>query len=530
MLEGQPNERLHWAVGLRATDRSLLVNTLQTEGEFQPRAYDVQGLLHYRLSPRHHLQLFGLSGKSAFLSKPQLRTLHYQIRIRPPEFIAFRTDFDGHENFTHRLSLLSSQLASKLSQRISLHQTFAVIRAFEHEDVAKSSMTRKEEALISNGTTFRDDQLHERAELYQNLLRWIVSSTAEVEAGLHYEQRRYDDTLQEMQRETPADSLATGSGFQYQNNGQAELFTRWLAAFGSYGMNFGKRLRLDAGLRWSFYEASAEQIVQPRLRLTITKDEQTTITAAWGRYAQPAGYHEMRADGYEPRKDIPAQRATHYVAGVQRRGNNGNEWQAQFYYKSIDRLIPYRVEDIFLRFQPDLQARGAVYGVSWYWRGQMTPRFTSWLTYSYMLGTQNIAGEGVSRLPTDQRHTFAAVLQDHMPDLPRARAHLRVLFGSGYPYTPVYSVIDSTGTRRVLVEAKRNSMRLTYYRRIDVGLSYNFSLSPRVNARLSLEVFNIFDFRNLLSYTAFIDTGGELFYTRLNLSRRLFNGRVSVQL
>lgn len=528
MLEGQPNERLHWAVALRAADRRLLVQTLQTEGEFQPRGYDAQAILHYQISPRHRLQLLGLSGENLFRSEPKSQGLVFGIF---PNLNYLNTNFQGHENFTHRFTLLALQLTHQLAPKISLSQTIGWRKDFEHEDVFKTGTTLLNTATISSSQTRRNDRLRDIAELYQNLLQWNVSPALDVEAGLRYEQRRYDDTLDEMEQISPAsnDPSQTDLEYRFEHTGKSALFIRQLAAFNSYNLHLSQRLQLEAGLRWSYYENSAESILQPRLRVTLQKNAWTTIRASWGQYAQPAGYHEMRAEGYLLRKEVAAQRATHWVAGVQHHSNAGNEWQVQLYYKKIDPFIPYRIEDIFIRFQPGLKARAWVYGASWYWRGQMTPRLTSWITYSYMNGRQTIQGEGRSRLPTDQRHTFAFVMQDAMPEWPRSRAHIRVLFGSGYPFTAAYLKADPTGAGRTLVTAPRNSLKLGIYRRIDIGMSYNLNLSSQVEARMSLEIFNVMNYTNHLAYAAFPDASGAVHYAPVNLSRRLFNGRVSVQ-
>jgi hypothetical protein len=529
MLEGQPNARWHWALATRVSDRRLLLRTLQTDGEFSPRAYDVQGILHGRLSRRHRLQLLALHGENLFTARPESQQTSSQIGYFL--FVNFRTSFAGHEKFTHRFSHLAAQLTSELSPRFSLQQLLAAGKTFEHEDTDLSRFTQQDGVLISAGAVFRNDRLQENYCLYQGQLRWIISSRLDAEAGWRYLRRHYDDQLADLERETPTpfDSTLSYGGYRYETRGASALSTRALAIFGSSGANLSRRWRLDAGWRYNYYENSNEHIFQPRAALTFVKDERTTMDAAWGRYAQPAGYHEMRADGYQPRHEVPAQRATHYVAGIQRRGSAGNEWQIQCYYKRLDRLIPYRVEDIFIRFQPDLKAEGTIYGASWHWRNNLSKRWTSRLTYTYMQGRQNIAGEGQSRLPTDQRHTFAAVFQDNMPSLPRSRMHIRFLFGSGYPFTPLYAKPDSSGATKTLAEANRNTFRHPFYRRIDLGMSYDWTLSPRVEARFSFEIFNIFDFRNRLSYAAFLDATGRAWYAPVNLSRRLFNARVNLQ-
>ena len=273
---------------------------------------------------------------------------------------------------------------------------------------------------------------------------------------------------------------------------------------------------------------SKQNVWQPRVNLIYRRNGATQFRLAWGRYAQPPRYHEFRDTQNNIFPETRAQIATHYVASLQHFKKNDSEYRVQAFYKNLSRIIPYKLDDIFFRYQPELQASGRIYGGSAWWRGRPIPRLESWLTYTWMDTKQNILGEGESRLPSDQTHTFAAVLQDYMPEFPNSQAHLRFVFGSGYPYTAVGTTAIENG-KRELVEGRRNGFRLRFYRRLDVGFSKTFPLANERSARAVFEVFNMFDFRNLLTYDVFIDGQGVAAITPLNLSRRLFNLRMDVK-
>ena len=74
-------------------------------------------------------------------------------------------------------------------------------------------------------------------------------------------------------------------------------------------------------------------------------------------------------------------------------------------------------------------------------RGQLG-RVTGIAGYSYLVAREDIEGDGRGYMPrpTDQRHTFSAYIEDRMRVnwkwLEASRLHLRLLGGSGFPFTP----------------------------------------------------------------------------------------------
>jgi len=533
MLEGQPHAQLHWAIAGRFADRSLLLHTLQTEGEFQPRAYDAQGILHYKLAARHELTALGLHGKNVFRSQPRSQILNAQAGLT--DFLAYRTTFSGYENFSQRLSLASLQLNSQFTPRLSLWQSLALSRSEEHEDVNKTIAAESGPVDYNTGeiryltplssqTLVRDNYFKERSEQYHALLRYTLSPVSDFEAGVRYEQRHASDSQNESAQTSKPDSVFLPDLL----NAEGEQATQLVAVFGNYGRQLNTRLRMEAGLRGSYYEASSEMILQPRARLTYKSGENTVFSAAWGRYAQPASYWERRASAAFPHDEVRAQRATHLVLGVQQQRDAEHELNVQVFYKNITHYIPYRVEDILLRFEPEHEATARVYGGSIYFKLRISPRWTSWLAYAFLDGRQEIAGEGRSRLPTDQRHTLVALLQDEMPHVAGSRLHIRAILGSGYPFAPT-PLHSSSSTNGAAADLPRDALSYGRYRRVDLGVSYTLSPQPNVTGRVSCEIFNVFDFRNLLTYSAFEDAQGRLRFARVNLSGRWFNVKVDVE-
>lgn len=530
MIEAQPHARWHWAIAGRFADRGLLLRTLQTEGSFQPRAYDAQAMLHYKLSPRHQLIMLGMLSENAFRSEPRSQTINAQSGLQ--NFIAYRTTFSGYENFAHTLTLLSVQLESHFTSNLSLWQSLALTHSREQEEVNKRLVIESGPvqylsgeilylAPLSMQTLVRDNAFHERTLQYHALLRWLLASGSEFETGVRLERRSAHDTQEEFAQMFKTDSVF----LPHILSARGALTPHAVAVFGNYARQFNERLRVEAGVRGSYFDSATEMIVQPRARLTYKSNESTSFSAAWGRYAQPASYWERRAHNAFPRDNVKAQRASHWVAGVQYQPEEVREVNLQLFYKKIARAIPYRVEDILLRFEPEQEASARVYGGSVYFKLRISPRWTSWLAYTYLDGRQDIVGEGRSRLPTDQRHTLVALLQDEMPSVKGSRLHVRAILGSGYPFAPAPVNFSSSAAEPL----PRDVLSYGRYRRIDLGVSYTLAPWPNIEGRLSCEIFNVFDFRNLLTYSAFEDEQGELRFARVNLSGRWLNVKLNVE-
>ena len=131
--------------------------------------------------------------------------------------------------------------------------------------------------------------------------------------------------------------------------------------------------------------------------------------------------------------------------------------------------------------------------------------------------------------PTDQRVSFALFFQDYIPGNENFKVHLNLVFGTGLPTGPPDHI------------RARDTLRLTPYRRVDIGFSALLidGKKPRYqqsdfrkhiqNAWLQLEIFNLFDVQNEISYS-WVKTTNNLIYAVPNyLTGRRFNLRLQVK-
>jgi hypothetical protein len=149
--------------------------------------------------------------------------------------------------------------------------------------------------------------------------------------------------------------------------------------------------------------------------------------------------------------------------------------------------------------------------------------------YNYTLNENGVPVDstlqegGYLRRPTDRRVTFGMFLQDYLSTNKNFRVYLNFLYGSNLPYNIPQSV------------KYRNALHIEPYIRIDMGFSALLLDSERSNRRshhplrnfenvwATLEVFNLIDRDNTISYLLIKDFSNTIFAMPNRLTPRLLN-------
>ncbi|MEP7170129.1 MAG: TonB-dependent receptor, partial [Bacteroidota bacterium] len=151
--------------------------------------------------------------------------------------------------------------------------------------------------------------------------------------------------------------------------------------------------------------------------------------------------------------------------------------------------------------------------------------------YTYdQVATDSIRHEpGYIARPTDQRVTFSMFFQDYLPKFPSYKMHLSLIYGTGLPFGP-------PGKNRY-----NDILRFPSYRRVDIGFSKTFidEDSPKKHRLkftnhieslwLSLEVFNLLQVSNTVSYLWIADITNRYYAVPEYLSARTINLRLNVK-
>jgi hypothetical protein len=309
-------------------------------------------------------------------------------------------------------------------------------------------------------------------------------------------------------------NMADYFGLQALYLGQEESSSLDLTASptgAAYALYFADRWKASAntivewGLRWddqTYTDVSSDAQLSPRLSVMRSLGENTDLRFSWGRYHQSQEINELQIeDGIT--SFWPAQRADHFIAGIQHNFAAKYSLRAEVFYKDIQQVRP-RFENLFdplgliPEVQPDrvrLDPRSArSQGLEFTLEHADGPMHW-WATYVLSEATDRIEGRNELR-SWDQRHALQGGISWSGSDWDFA---LAANLHSGWPLTELYLVedgVDAGGDPEfVAIPGRRNSDRHPTFASLDFRIARTWQLR-RGSLMAFLEVSNFTNRRN----------------------------------
>ena len=228
-------------------------------------------------------------------------------------------------------------------------------------------------------------------------------------------------------------------------------------------------------------------------------------------------------------RNIKSQRSIHVVLGGDysfRALDRPFKFTAELYYKKLDHLVPYEVDNLRVWYSGQNEAKGYAAGLDMKLFGQFVPGVDSWLTFSLMKTQEEINGVKLPR-PTDQRYSVGLYFQDYVPRFPKYKFSLRAIFADGLPVgsprkgrqagyfrAPAYKRVD-IGASRILVGGEDKLLQKGVLRHLK-------------SVWIGIDVFNLFDISNVNSYYWVTDITNAQYAVPNYLTRRQINLRLSI--
>jgi outer membrane receptor for ferrienterochelin and colicin len=282
---------------------------------------------------------------------------------------------------------------------------------------------------------------------------------------------------------------------------------------------------MEIGGRVDRQSYTGEHQLSPRLGVAFAATDQTTIRAAWGRYSQPEGLHELQTQDGITQFDS-AELAEQRVAGIEQRFPSGVAARVEGYERRVLRVRPRFVSvdnsvDVFPEIEPDrlhiAPSSAVARGVELLLNRSPAHRVTWSASYAYAVANDVIDGITVPRT-LDQRHTVTLDLSWHPS--PHWQFSGAWLYHSGWPTTGFTFAVDTLANGRTLIHrlyAARNAERLPAYHRLDLRVTRNVVVR---NTRLSIfgDLFNVYDRANARAYdpNVFLLNGREVYAQRID--------------
>ena len=252
-----------------------------------------------------------------------------------------------------------------------------------------------------------------------------------------------------------------------------------------------------------------------------------------GYYQQPPFYREFRDQNGDVQPEVEAQRSLHLVLGSEYSfsvWNRAFKLVGEMYYKDLDKVNPYTLEDVRIRYAANNNAIAFAYGADLRLNGAFVPGTESWVSLGYLRTEENIDDRGYISRPTDQRLHVGILFQDYIPSIPNLRMYLNLVYNTGLPGgSPSYS------------DPYDFQNRLRDYRRADLGISHIFVdadkrypedhwLHAFKNLVVGVEIYNLFNNQNAITNTWVRDADSKQQFAVPNfMTSRVLNLKFSLR-
>ena len=351
----------------------------------------------------------------------------------------------------------------------------------------------------------------------------------------------------------------------YNVNAKNETQINRISGFGQWSKKTfigDHQLWLNAGLRFQNWIVSGKNnstefkgvvksILSPRAQVSLKPNWKSDMLfrLSTGLYYQPPFYRELRnfnnitpseGTNFIPNGQVvptvDAQRSFHISLGNEyslKIWNRPFKMTSEVYYKKLDDVNTYSLENVRIRYRANNNAEAFAYGMDFRLNGEFVPGIESWLSVGYLNTQENQDGRGYISRPTDQRFKFALLFQDYVKKIPNLRAYLNLVYQTGVPGgSPSFS--DPYEFQRRLPDFKRVDLG-TFYSVVNKNRNKTTKLFGFLNSLetfdIGFEIYNIFNFRNAISNTFIRDANSLGQFAIPNfLTQRVFNVKLRVSL
>ena len=564
--KGNPRDALSGILGLRYRNNSLFINSLETQGNTRPEFIDLQSYWDYSINPKSKLGLFVSIANNNYENIPQQRRSNFGTLTAPRALIV---DFEGRESTNYQTAVSAIKWNYAPRAKVLYQFQSSLYRAIEREftDVISNY------SLGSVNNDLSSDQFGEienpagsgrQFRRARNELDALIASIGlqgkyqqgegNLEWGLTYRYESIKDLLDESEFIDSAGFFIRPPNLDFANDEPQEPYSAPIVAFNRvsaqneittqrlmshiqwnkewestqayWGLNLGIRSQV-VGFQSKTDEKSFA-LISPRAQLFYrSKNNENAIwKLAMGSYQQPPLYREYRKTNGSLNPNVLPQRSWHLVASNERElllWGQPMKLVSEAYYKDMNRVNTYTIEDVRIRYRADNLAYAYATGLDLRLNGTFVPGVQSWVSLGYLVTKENYDNQGYVFRPTDQRLKFALFFQDYMPTIPNLKLNINMVYQTGVlGGSPPY-------------EASQNfQRRLNDYKRADLGLNYvlidKTNVVTEVNKSffdylsIGVEVFNIFDNQNSITNTWVRDAATQNQFAIPNiLTRRLLN-------
>lgn len=552
---GQNSGKFSQLHGLRLKKNNSLLSGLEEKGEYDPLFFDYQTNLIWKPTSRLKLSFLGNISLNHFNFKPSDRVTSFGTSENVKQFKVY---FDGEERdrFQTYLGAFTADYRFNAAHTLQLGLSGFITDEFVSYDISGEYWLNQAgtggEGAIGGELGVGKYMEHSRNRLKASVIQGFLKGNSRVRAnnfsyGITYRRGVFHDRTKEWEwRDSAGYSLPTSPDavhLIYNLSSHQDISTNRLALYiedSFYWDSETLSTTLNVGARASYWDFNKEFLFSPRVNLTLVprKNPYWNFRVAAGLYYQSPFYKEYRQAVQDDmgngivilNRDIKSPRSIQFIFGTDytfRALNRPFKLTGEAYYKNLANLVSYEYDNLKVVYSGVNDANGYALGLDFKLFGQFVEGSDSWISFSLMKTQQTLNGVKVP-LPTDQRYALGLYFTDYFPKFPKLKFSLRGILSDGL--TMVAPRID----RDVAW------FRAPSYRRIDIGLSYQFIGSPGEPKRsgfwgnfksivLGVDCFNLLDITNVSSYYWVTDVNGLQYAVPNYLTRRQINVRLAFE-
>lgn len=555
---------LSFVGGYRYKSNSYLLKTLDTQGEYRPSFSDVQLLTKYKPKGKFEYELLGNYSNNIYTVIPTNRETDFGTLNDAKRLTVY---FDGREVDSYETVMGAATITYNQNDHVKHKLIFSAFNTYEQEyfDILGQYYLDQLEADLGKeafGNVAFNLGVGSFLNHARNTLDATVASVAYkgevigqkrlLQWGVKGQQEIIDDKLSEWNYiDSSRFSIPSGrdsaNPLLLLNDVIKTKISLSSNRYSGYIQNTWQlrddsdKVSITAGVRANYWDLNGQTVISPRASLSYKPrwSKRLNLRASWGYYYQPPFYRELRDLEGRINTSVKAQQSIHYVIGSDYLFLAfGREFKltSEAYYKQLNALNPYTIDNLRIRYLADNNAKGYAAGIDFRLNGEFVPGVESWASMSFLKTEQDLSDDfyylhynasgdtiipgytidqqavdstriepGYIPRPTDQRFTFSLFFQDYLPKFPTYKMHLSLIFGTGIPFGPpgpdLYKAI----------------LRFPPYRRVDIGFTKqivgdNVTRPPHgtffkafESLAISLEVYNLLQVSNTVSHVWITD-------------------------
>lgn len=562
--------RLSWMLGIREKSNRYLLNKLDTRGDYTASFTDIQADVIYDFNENLHLEYLGNYAINKYQLEPQTRetefgtlneALKFTVYFEGQELNRFTTGFNAlsltreSENKKNGWKLIGSAygtLEDETYDVLGQYYLDELETDFGKPQFGQVAFNRGVGGFLNHARNYLDAWV-----MNGEFRMWNTfgkdSSIHQLSYGIKFQNEIINDELSEWNYvdssgysipHAPLETIDLQNVIKGKASLNSNRYMGFIEDTWKWKTRDSSEYTFIYGARANYWDLNNQLIISPRASLAWRPKWKANIVfkAATGLYQQPPFYRELRDLEGTVHKDVKAQTSVHALLGSDL---SFMMWERPFrfiaegYYKYLDHLVPYEVNDVRIRYFGKNEAYGYAYGLDLKINGEFVKGVDSWVNLSLMRTRENLYDDkyyillnsdgdtivpgftqnnvavdtitivpGYIPRPTDQILTFSLFFQDYLPQLPDFKMNLGLIFGTGLPFGP-------PNHQRYLA-----TFRMPPYRRVDIGFSYQIVKEkkplPESNPFhvmkslwAGLEVYNLLQVNNTISYYWIKDVTGR---------------------